>query len=55
MTAIADPDLALTGGIVVTLDDERRVIDDGTVSYFSAEENPGVCDMSSGETLLENL
>ena len=32
MTAIADPDLALTGGIVITLDDERRVIDDGTVS-----------------------
>lgn len=30
-------------------------VEDGTVTVLQAEENPGVCDMSGGEALLEAL
>jgi len=31
------------------------VVDDGTVTVFQAEESPGTCDVSGGESLLEAL
>ncbi|MEM7520962.1 MAG: peroxiredoxin [Pseudomonadota bacterium] len=31
------------------------LVDDGKVSVLQAEENPGVCDVSGGEALLESI
>ena len=31
------------------------IVDDGTVTVFQAEESPGTCDVSGGESLLEAL
>lgn len=31
------------------------VVEDGTVTLLNEEENPGVCDTSAGETLLEAI
>ncbi|MEP4198500.1 MAG: peroxiredoxin [Aliishimia sp.] len=31
------------------------IVEDGKVTVFQAEENPGVCDVSGGEALLEAL
>ena len=31
------------------------LVDDGKVTLFQAEVQPGVCDMSGGEALLDNM
>lgn len=31
------------------------LVDDGTVTLLQAEESPGVCEVSAGEALLENM
>ncbi|MEM0976378.1 MAG: peroxiredoxin [Pseudomonadota bacterium] len=31
------------------------VVEDGKVTLFNAEENPGVCELSAGETILEAM
>ncbi|WP_299673421.1 peroxiredoxin [uncultured Roseobacter sp.] len=31
------------------------LVDDGTVTLLQAEESPGVCEVSGGEALLENM
>ncbi|WP_299685439.1 peroxiredoxin [uncultured Tateyamaria sp.] len=31
------------------------LVDDGTVTVFQAEENPGVCEVSGGEALLASM
>ncbi|MEM9851596.1 MAG: peroxiredoxin, partial [Pseudomonadota bacterium] len=31
------------------------IVDDGVVTEIQAEENPGVCEVSGGEALLEKV
>ncbi|WP_432817336.1 peroxiredoxin [Sulfitobacter sp. JB4-11] len=42
-------------GLVARSKRYAMIVDDGKVSVLQAEENPGVCETSGGEALLENL
>ena len=42
-------------GLVARSKRYAMLVDDGKVSLFQAEENPGVCETSAGEALLENM
>ena len=66
ITMLADPAAEFTKAIgmeftappVGLYDRSKRfamIVDDGTVSVVQQEENPGVCDVSGGEALLEAL
>lgn len=66
ITMLADPSAEFTKAVgmdfsappVGLIDRSKRyamVIDDGKVSVVQAEENPGVCDTSGGEALLESI
>ena len=61
---LADPSAEFTKAVgmefsappVGLIDRSKRYamcVEDGKVTVFQAEENPGVCDMSGGESLLE--
>ena len=66
ITMLGDPEAAFTKAIGMDfsappaglIDRSKRyamVVDDGTVTVFQAEENPGVCEVSGGEALLAAL
>lgn len=66
LTLLADAESALTTGIGMNFDappvglmarSQRyaMVVDDNVVSVLQVEENPGVCEVSGGEALLEAL
>lgn len=42
-------------GLVARSKRYAMIVDDGKVTVLQAEENPGVCETSGGEALLENL
>lgn len=42
-------------GLVARSKRYAMLVDDGTVTLFQAEENPGVCDVSGGEALLASM
>ena len=42
-------------GLVARSKRYAMIVDDGKVSVLQAEKNPGVCETSGGEALLENL
>ena len=65
-TLLADPAAEFTKAVgmeftappVGLIDRSKRYAlyaEDGTVSVFQAEENPGVCDMSGGESMLDAI
>ena len=43
------------GGLIDRSKRYAMVVDDGTVTTFQAEENPGVCEVSAGENILDVL
>lgn len=64
ITMLADPESSFTRAIGMEFDAPpaglmarskryAMVVEDGTVTVFQAEENPGVCEVSGGEALLE--
>ncbi|MEY8828126.1 peroxiredoxin [Sedimentitalea sp. XS_ASV28] len=66
LTLLSDPESAFTKAIGMDFDAppagliarSRRyamLVEDGTVSLLQVEENPGVCDVSGGEALLESM
>ncbi len=63
---LADADSSLTKALGMTLDAPdagllarslrySMLVEDGTVRILNVEDNPGVCGITSGETLLEQL
>ncbi|KIN65472.1 Antioxidant, AhpC/Tsa family [Sulfitobacter noctilucae] len=42
-------------GLVARSKRYAMLVDDGKVTLFQAEENPGVCDVSGGEALLASM
>jgi cytochrome c peroxidase len=46
---------AAPAGLVARSKRYAMLVDDGKVTLLQAEENPGVCDVSGGESLLENM
>ncbi|MBD3664839.1 peroxiredoxin [Sulfitobacter aestuariivivens] len=42
-------------GLIARSKRYAMLVDDGKVTLFQAEENPGVCEVSGGEALLENM
>jgi len=66
ITVLADPASALTVGLDMDYDAPRAgmyrrctrftsVVEDGVVKLVMLEENPGVCDLTTGEAILERL
>ncbi len=66
ITMLADPSSAFTTAIGMNFDAPpaglnarskryAMLVEDGTVSLFQAEENPGVCEVSAGEALLASM
>ena len=66
ITMLADPESAFTTAIGMNFDAPpaglmarskryAMIVEDGKVTVLQAEENPGVCDVSGGEALLEAL
>ena len=66
ITMLADAESAFTTGIGMNFDAPpaglmarskryAMIVEDGKVTVLQAEENPGVCDVSGGEALLEAL
>ncbi|MEO1733652.1 MAG: peroxiredoxin [Pseudomonadota bacterium] len=66
ITMLADAESAFTTGIGMNFDAPpvglmarskryAMIVENGTVSVLQAEENPGVCEVSGGESLLEAL
>lgn len=66
ITMLADPQSEFTKAIGMNFDAPpaglmgrslryAMIADDGKVTVLQAEENPGVCDVSGGESLLEAL
>lgn len=66
ITMLGDADGALTAAIGMDFDAApvgfkgrskrySMVVEDGTVTILHAEENPGICEASSGEAILEAL
>lgn len=64
LTFLADPDASFTKAMgmeftappVGLIDRSKRyamIVDNGTITVLQAEENPGVCDVSGGEALLD--
>ncbi|RVV97852.1 peroxiredoxin [Mesobaculum littorinae] len=54
-TAIGMDFTALPAGLIDRSKRYAMVVEDGVVQTLQAEENPGVCERSSGEALLETL
>ncbi len=42
-------------GLIARSKRYAMLVDDGKVTLFQAEENPGVCDVSGGEGLLDSM
>jgi peroxiredoxin len=66
ITMLADANSAFTKAIGMEFSAEpaglisrskryAMLVDDGKVTLFQAEVQPGVCDMSGGEALLDNM
>ncbi len=66
ITLLSDAQSAFTTGIGMNFDAPpvglmarskryAMVVDDGVVTVLQAEENPGVCEVSGGEALLDSL
>ncbi len=66
ITMLADPESAFTTGIGMNFDAPpvglmarskryAMVVEDGKVTVLQAEENPGVCEVSGGEALLDAI
>lgn len=46
---------AAPAGLVARSKRYAMLVDDGKVTLLQAEESPGVCDVSGGESLLDNM
>lgn len=46
---------AAPAGLVSRSKRYAMLVEDGKVTLFQAEENPGACDISGGEALLDNM
>lgn len=66
ITMLSDADASFTKAIGMDFDAApagllsrskryAMLVDDGTVTVFQAEENPGVCEVSGGEALLDAM
>lgn len=66
ITMLSDPESAFTTGIGMNFDAPpagliarskryAMLVEDGTVTLLQEEENPGVCEVSGGEGLLDSM
>ena len=46
---------AAPAGLISRSKRYAMLVENGKVTLFQAEENPGVCDLSGGEALLDNM
>ena len=46
---------AAPAGLISRSKRYAMLVEDGKVTLFQAEDSPGVCDLSGGEALLDNM